>query len=81
MLREHQLSLETSRLNGQRTSWEGAKENEQVRGRGLCQQSDKHSTAHQAPQPENPIACRTVRRNWAPKMKKKAMKLNELSDL
>lgn len=34
----------------------------------------------QAPHPEKPIACRTVRRNCAPKMKKKAIKLNELSD-
>lgn len=81
MLREDQLSLETGRLNGQRILWEGAKENEQVRGCGFCRQRDEHRTAHQAPQPENPIACRTVRRNWAPKMKKKAMKLNELSDL
>lgn len=37
--------------------------------------------AYQAPHPENPIACRTVRMNCAPKMKKKAIKLNELSDL
>lgn len=37
--------------------------------------------AYQAPHPENPIACRTVRTNCAPKMKKKAIKLNELSDL
>lgn len=33
-----------------------------------------------APHPEKPIACRTVSRNCAPKMKKKAMKLKELSD-
>lgn len=37
--------------------------------------------AYQAPHPEKPMACRTVRRNCAPKMKKKAIKLNELSDL
>lgn len=37
--------------------------------------------AYHAPHPEKPIVCRTVRRNCAPKMKKKAMKLKELSDL
>lgn len=37
--------------------------------------------AYQAPHPEKPIACRIVRINCEPKMKKKAIKLNELSDL
>lgn len=38
-------------------------------------------TTYQAPHPEKPTAWMTVRTNWAPKMKKNAMKLKELSAL
>lgn len=37
--------------------------------------------AYHAPHPENPTAWMMVKMNWAPKMKKNAMKLKELSDL
>lgn len=37
--------------------------------------------AHHAPHPVKPIAWMTVKTNWAPKMKKNAMKLKELSAL
>ena len=37
--------------------------------------------AYHVPHPENPTAWMTVKTNWAPKMKKNAMKLKELSDL
>lgn len=36
---------------------------------------------HHAPHPAKPMAWMTVRTNWAPKTKKKAMKLKELSAL
>lgn len=47
-----------------------------------CHTHDMCQTpAYHAPHPEKPMAWMTVSTNWAPKMKKNAMKLKELSAL
>lgn len=50
-------------------------------GRTVAPARSQRPTAYQAPHPEKPMAWMTVKTNWAPKMKKNAMKLKELSAL